>query len=66
MESRTEREPEYVIRVGRMGMGTARTVAEACERAREAALEEALWTGTVYWTVLDPEGRVVADGIATR
>lgn len=63
MEPRADRQPEYAIYVGRMGMGTSRSLASARRRARRAAREEVAWYGTVRWAVRDQAGRVVADGI---
>lgn len=62
---RTSREREYTIWVGRIGVGTSRSLPSARRRARRAAEEEARWTGTARWTVLDEQGRAVADGIVT-
>lgn len=65
MEPRADRQPEYAIYVGRMGMGTSRSLASARRRARRAAREEAVWYGMVRWAVHDASGRLVADGIET-
>lgn len=64
MEAKMQK-PELLIQVGRIGIGTSTSLRSAPRRVREAAREEARWTGTAHWTVRDETGRVLADGIET-
>lgn len=63
MRTMKAREAGYTLWVGRMGVGTARSLASARRRARAAARQEVGWYGTVRWFVRDASGRVLADGV---
>jgi hypothetical protein len=54
----------YEIKVGAMSMGRYSSLSWAVKRAKEIAAEEAGFTGTAHWRIVDlTAGQVVRDGI---
>jgi hypothetical protein len=54
----------YEIKVGAMSMGRYASLPWAVKRAKEIAAEEAGFTGTAHWRIVDlTAGQVVRDGI---